>query len=331
MIVNRFRGLILVFCLVWLPLPAGAEESVASATPLDQQYHNEDGRYVITLHTLMQLSNITVDGVKVSELSGLAWDDDDGRLYALSDNGFVLHLRPEFENNQLTDMHVLSGYPLRDQSGKPLRYKPSDSEDLTLLNDHNGVPGDTRLVVCFERIPRLIEYRTDGRETANITLPAPLADIKNYRRENQSLEAVTKHEQYGIITGPEMPLTGHPEGMLQLFSTHGQQWSFPAQDTYYGALVAMTTMPDGSLLALERAFGGLFPTVEISLHRVMLEEQHAKSELIYTFKPDNGILNDNFEGITRYRDNSYFMISDDNNHPLKRTILVYFSITEKTR
>ena len=51
---------------------------------------------------MLQLPNPTLDGMRFSQLSGLAWDDDDGILYAISDRGFLFHLQPVFENGVLT-------------------------------------------------------------------------------------------------------------------------------------------------------------------------------------------------------------------------------------
>ena len=40
---------------------------------------------------------------------------------------------------------------------------------------------------------------------------------------------------------------------------------------------------------------------------------------------------DNFEGIAHHRDNKYFMITDDNESALQRTLLTYFEILEFDR
>ena len=311
---------------------ATAEESIAEIELYDVTFTSQTSQYDFSLLAIANLPNVTIDGFKIHELSGLTWDEDEDLLYALSDNGYVLHLRPVFENNNLIDVLFIKGHSLRNKNNRPLRYKDSDSEGIAVKNGNNGVQGDSRLIICFERIPRLIEFTTDGKMIAEIPLPAELADIRNYQSENKSLEAITIHDKYGIITGPEHPLISKPVGnALDIYSLNGDYWSFPVHNQHYGALTGMTTMPDGNVLALERSYGGLFPATEITLHRIVLDKHNPKSEIIYTFGPDNGLLNDNFEGITRFRDNSYFMINDDNNHPLKRTMLVYFSITEKQR
>jgi hypothetical protein len=319
------------FVLLSLTIPSAvADESIAEIKLYDSTFSRQISQYDFNLMAIAYLPNLTIDGFKIHELSGLAWDEDENLLYVLSDNGYVLHLRPVFENNNLTNVLFIKGHSLRDKNNRPLRYKESDSEGIVVKNANNGVQGDSRLIVCIERIPRLIEFTTDGNMIAEIPLPAELADIKNYQSENKSLEAVTIHDQFGIIIGPELPLISKPDSnALDIYSLNGEYWGFPVHNQHYGALAGMTLMSDGSVLALERSFGGFLPTTEITLHRIVLDKEKSRSEIIYTFGPDNGLLNENFEGITRFRGNTYFMINDDNNHPLKRTTLVYFSITKK--
>jgi len=331
MIIRLLLRLTVPFTLLLLALlPVAAAESIAAVEQYESTFSNQSGHHEFNLLAIASLSNVTIDGFKIHELSDLAWDEDENLLYALSDNGYLLHLRPVFDDNKLTDVLFIKGYSLRDKNNKSLRFKESDSEGIVIKNSNNGIQGDSRLIVSFERIPRLIQFTTDGNMIAEIPLPVELADIKNYQGENKSLEAVTSHNQFGIITGPELPLITKPgSNALDIYSLNGEYWSFPVHNQHYGALVGMTIMPDGSVLALERAHGGLFPATEITLHRIVLDKDKSGSEKICSFGPDNGLLNENFEGITRFRGDTYFMISDDNNHPLKRTLLVYFSITGK--
>ena len=327
---SRLSALVpLMWLLITFPSVSIAE-SIAEIKQFDSTYSEEASRYEFTLLSIAGLSNLTIDGFKVSELSGLAWDEDENLLYTLSDNGYLLHLRPVFKNNKLADVLFLKGYALRDNNNRTLRYKESDSEGLNVKNGNNGIQGDSRLIVCFERIPRLIEYKTDGSMIAGIPLPSELADIRNYQGENNSLEAVTINEKFGIITGPEHPLISQPaRNTLDIYSLDGRHWSFPVHNEHYGALVGMTTMPDGSVLVLERAYGGIFPATEITLHHILLGEDRSEINTIYTFDSNAGLLNENFEGITRFRGDTYFMVNDDNNHPFKRTMLVFFSIKKK--
>ena len=322
--------LIRLFLLFCISHQCQGEENIASIQEPDLKIKNDTGNYELAILAAATLTNITVNGFKISELSGLAWDNDENILYALSDNGYILHLRPVFSNDHLKEILFIAGYFLRDQNNRPLRYKASDSEGLTASHTDNHIRGDTQLIVSFERIPRIIRYSTSGDLLSEITLPDVLTDINNYQSENKSLEAVTFNEKFGIITGPEFALKNQDSTQMNIYSASGKSWHFPLHDQYHGGLVDMTIMEDGSTLALERSYGGLFPALQISLHRLNLDETNSSSEIICNFPADEKIFNNNFEGITRFRKNRYFMISDDNNHPFNRTMLLYFSITNSS-
>ena len=325
---SMFRYLQLLAIFLYLPcIQAG--ESIAEVKNFDTELINGPGTYKVGILSIATLSNVTIKGFKVSELSGLAWDEDENILYALSDNGYLLHLKPVFKKGQLTDVEFINGFSLLDNKNRPLKYKESDSEGLAIINGHNGIKGDTELIVCFERIPRLIKYNPNGKQLTDIKLPAILSDIKNYRSPNRSLEAVTVHKKLGILLGPENPLSGQDDDSMFIYSIRGKSWHIPLKNVHYGALVDMTTMPDGSLLLLERAFGGIFPTMEITLHRFIPDDNGPdKEEVVYSFPHNNGFFNENFEGLTYFKNNQYFMISDDNDHPLNHILLVHFSITK---
>jgi len=262
----------------------------------------------------------------VSELSGLAWCEDENILYALSDNGYLLHLRPVFNEIELTDILLLDGYALLDEKGKPLKWKKADSEGLSIVNNNNNVIDDTELLISFERIPRIIKYKTNGEFIEEINLPEKLRDISNYRSENKSTEALTHHNELGLLLGNEYPLIDTEYGNLSIYSISGDKWIIPAQNKSHGGLVGMTTLINGDLLILERAYTSIVPQFEITLHRLSIIENKPTREIIITILPEQEIFNDNFEGITRHTGNKFFMVSDDNNHPFKRTLLVYFSV-----
>ncbi|MEE9551686.1 MAG: esterase-like activity of phytase family protein [Gammaproteobacteria bacterium] len=305
-----------------------AAESIARLQEQDLTLNRNNANTGVNILAIAELTNISINGFKVSELSGLAWDADENTLYAISDNGYVLHLRPEFKNDQLTDVLLLNGFALHDDQNKPLKWKRADSEGLAIKQSNNGIVGDTELLVSFERRPRIIRYNSNGTFISSIELPEQLRDIKNYESENKSLEAITAHVQLGVLVGVESPLKGTEQGMLNIYSMNGNNWKLPAANASEGGLVGMTSLDDGNLLILERAYTGILPKFEIALHRVSIKDNVLSEKIIAKFLPDEELFNDNFEGITYHKNNYFFMISDDNNHPFKRTLLIYFHVPE---
>jgi len=91
-------------------------------------------------------------------------------------------------------------------------------------------------------------------------------------------------------------------------------------------------MPGGSLLAMQRSFRfALYPPV-IVLQRLRLDganpDAMLSAETLAVFDNGAGWMIDNFEGLTRHRDNRYFIVSDDNGSFLQRTLLFYFEVLE---
>jgi len=303
-----------------------AAESIAIIQPYEPTQANSNSK--ISILSIFKLTNISINGFKASELSGLAWDDDENILYALSDKGYLLHLRPVFEGTTLTDVLLLNGYALQDVKGNRLRWKQADSEGLAIQFGDNGITGDSILFVSFERHPRVIQYKPDGLFLKELNLPTQLQDIANYQSENKSLEAITTHPTFNVLIGVEQPLKNENIKNHTIFELSGNNWVIPLSSVKNSGLTGMTTFENGDLLILERGYSGLWPTFEIALHRISFNGNNLSKETVASFLSNNGLFDDNFEGITHYRNDYFFMVSDDNNHPFKRTLLIYFKISK---
>jgi hypothetical protein len=292
--------------------------------------HDGDAIGHMRLHGMLVLPDVDVDDVRLSQLSGLAWDDDDGILFALSDKGALFQLRPTIRNNTLVGVELLKAARLHDLgSDKPLRRWLSDAEGLDILNGRNGRRGDAELIISFEAIPRIWRYRPDGHAVSAYALPAPLNDRKAYLDRNLMLESVCRDPQLGILTTPEMPLHGEREGMTRLYDLGGKSWLYPLERG--NAISDMVCLGNREVLVLERTFGRLFGRNAIGLRRVKLPrepspDQPLPVETIAILDAAAGLAIDNFEGLTHFRGNYYFMVSDDNDNFFQRTLLLYFEI-----
>jgi hypothetical protein len=95
-------------------------------------------------------------------------------------------------------------------------------------------------------------------------------------------------------------------------------------------LVAIEALKEGGLLTLERAFLAPLLPLTISLRRTeaLLPGMVAplKVKDVAVFNSSQGWLLDNFEGLTRYRDRRFLMVSDDNCISLQTTLLVQFEL-----
>lgn len=319
---SLFFLIFITLTLTSIQLYAG--ESIATVKQYNHIVEDDIGKFRLHLQSIATLTNISVNGFRASELSGLSWDKDEGLLYALSDNGYLLHLKPVFKNSQLLDILLVRGHSLYDSNNRPLKWKWSDSEGIIAVNSDNNVRGDTEFIVCFERHPRIVRFNFFGHPLETLNLPNDLDKSTSYQSENKMLESITVHPKYGLLTGIEKPLKNQMSETLNLFSLNGTYWQYPVRDQSRGSLVGITVTKDNNLLLLERAYYPIWQKFLITIHLVSPgDDVHP---IISRFTVPETILNENFEGITHYLDDYFFIISDDNNHPFKRTSLLFFNI-----
>lgn len=156
---------------------AGAAESVEISTPfsISNEYTTGDTFMNVRLQGTVRLRPEEVNSLKPRELSGLAWDVDEGLLYAVSDDGFLVHLRPEFHDGVLQRVYFENAYPLLEQDGAEVKKKNADAEGLVARHTRNDIHDDTELVISFEREPRLVHYTPNGEYVATTPLPHSIA------------------------------------------------------------------------------------------------------------------------------------------------------------
>jgi len=318
-----------IFISILLSASAYGQDMQATLQSLSNEVLENHSKKGLQILGVVKLGNVSTTEYTVSEFSGLAWDEDEKLLYAISDKGFLVHLKPFFDaSGRLADVLLLEVFVLKDRSDQPLSGNFIDSEGLQAIHQDNGVKGDTVLLVPFERIPRVLRYLPDGTYSGSETIPGFLRTISHYKNPNASLESIVLHKHYGIITAPEKLSGNYPENEFQLFSLAGQKWSFTNSGGKYGSITGMTVTSEGNLLALERIFHNIFMGVRFSLHHIKLDKHGTSHKILMDIGPADGYFNDNFEGIAHHKDNHFFMISDDNNSALQRTLLVYFNLPE---
>ncbi|MEW6331530.1 MAG: esterase-like activity of phytase family protein [Pseudomonadota bacterium] len=280
---------------------------------------------------MLELPEVMHNSRRLSQLSGLAWDDDDGILYALSDKGSLFQLQPLFDGDTLTGVKLLQSLPLRELgSDKPLLGWRIDAESLDIVNGRNGRRGDAELVIGTERVPQILRFRTDGYAIGRHSLPAPADKAGSFRDPNRMLEAMCADSTLGVLAMPEVPLKNEREGYTRIFSVAGHSWFYPVASG--DRITAMECLGQGQLLVLQQNYQNPFGQVVVMLRRVQLTPDSAaqplKPETLVTLDSNKGFLMDNFEGLTRHRGNRFFMVSDNNDLFVQRTLLMYFELSD---
>lgn len=281
---------------------------------------------------MLQLPDVTRNGQRLSQLSGLAWDDDDGVLYALSDKGGLFHLKPQFDGDFLMGLYLLRAVPLQDPGSNKSFMRPrTDSEGLDILNGRNGRKGDAELVISFERVPRIGRYRPDGSALGDYPLPEPLSGAKNFTGANRMLESVCVDSSLGVITAPEEPLKNEQSGSTRIFSLSSGSWRYPVASG--DRLTAMECLGQGEVIFLQQTYLHAFGQITVSLKRVRLasnpSSEPLKPETLVTLDSQQGFEIDNFEGLTRHKGRRFFMVSDNNDLFVQRTLLMYFELLDE--
>ena len=318
---------------IWLLLviASGSLAAKEIGTPIELSPTHKDGSIYMGVRILgaLKLDRGKIDGLKPRELSGLAWDADEGMLYALSDDGYVMHLRPNIVDGLLTGVEAIAAHVLRDPEGVELSGANADSEGLDIINQANGVRGDSELIVTLEGEPRVMRYRPDGYVVGQYRLPNGLAHLSDYRSDNSGLEGVVLHPVLGLLVAPEKALAAAAEQTFSIYDLKGNQWQYAPMDPEHSSLVDIEAGPAGSLLVLERKYISIFRPVVFAVRKLTLsgsEDRMAEVKDLFVLRTDEDWLLDNFEGLAQHEESRYFMISDDEENIFQKTLLVYFEV-----
>ena len=314
------RTVWLLILLLWV-MPLALAENISSETTI---YVGGEKPALRPLGAVRLKTN-SETGVHLTGISALAWDQDEELLYGVTDKGLLHHLRPLFDNEKLVAVDLVATYKLRKKHGKRLKGKHRDSEGAFVINADNGIQGDSELVISFEKIPQIIRFTPQGKMIEPYTLPSILADKKNYRSTNQMLEAVTLHPEKGVLTIAQRPMKGRKN--QRLYALNGESWEYHMEKHKGNGVTAMEALPDGRILFMERAWHSLLSPLIVTLKEGRFTaEGKLELRVIAILNSSKGWVLDNFEGLTRHKDQRFFMISDDNDALLQRTLLFYFEL-----
>lgn len=273
----------------------------------------------------------TVDGHAVPrEISGLAWSKDDEVLYAVTDAGWLLQLRPRIVAGRLVGVALLRQDRLADADGHPLARGQSDAEGLAAIDGADGRPGNTRLLVSFEGHPLIAEHAPDGRRLRIWPLRPPLDRRDLYHHPNHGMEALALLPAHGYVVAEEKPLRGATTAAITLYAEDGLQWYYPVDDTRSRSITGLDTLPDGSLLAVERRYAGLLSPVVCTLSRLRVDGNELEVDRLAIYSSAQGWPVDNFEAIAVHDDAHFFIASDDNENPLQQALLIYLELPPST-
>jgi len=256
-----------------------------------------------------------LNGISFDEISALAYNKD--KLYALSNKGYLYHLKIKIKKNKISRLTLIDAVSLkRKNKDKRLKKKHRDAEGMVLIDDE--------LYISFEREPRVDIFSLNGKKIKNYKIPKELMNIDNYQSKNKALESIAYSKKYGIITAPEVALSDENPN-LHIIYAKDKEYKFKASAN----LSAMEFINNTKLLVMERSFNQLTRRRILILKEVNLKKSKkgiCKTKILAVMTSDKGWNLDNFEGLTKVGKNKFLMISDDNRSYFQKTVLVLFEI-----
>lgn len=272
-----------------------------------------------------QLMYATVNGVKFSEISDLAYYPKNQKLFMISDEGKLFTFKAKFSDT-IEVLDPIEAVNLKKKHGKKFKKWRKDSEGMTL--DAKG-----HLLISFEGKAKIAWFHKDsdkqGQQIRKYNIPKELRNSTKFRSKNKSLEALAWHKKYGIVTAAEWPLKKYDKKKQTIYALSGKKWHFKAEPEAKSAISAIEVMEDGNILVLERSFTGYLDPFIVTLKKVYLDHCKngmCKTEVLLKMNSHQGWDVDNFEGLARVGKNRYVMISDDNDNFFQKTLLIYFEV-----
>jgi len=251
-------------------------------------------------------------GAKFNELSGIEYKA--GKLYGVSDKGYLFYMSIDIKDKKIKALSLDKTIKLKSKKKK----EKLDTEGIIFRDDF--------FYISFERDPKVQKYSLNGKELKTQKIDKELKKIKNYQDLNKGLEAIAYSKKYGIITAPEVPLKNKTSFMHALYSKD-KTWYFP----YKAPLSSMAFMSKHKLLLIQRDYNKKTFNSKVYLTRVNLKNciyGVCNSEILATLKTKDGWSIENFEGLAKVDKKTFLMISDNNNNPKQKTLLVLFEVLD---
>jgi hypothetical protein len=256
-------------------------------------------------------------------LSGLVIGSDDN-LYAVSDRGYWNSARMVFDGEgRLVDLLDWQIHRMLSPDGVPLAGRLRDAE--ALARDLDG-----SFLVAFETIHRIWRYGAPPLTVAARPRPVPLPTEIAQAPANAALEAVT------VL--PDGRLLMLSEKFLQRDGT-SKAWlldkGVAAELSYVPSrgfsVTDCAAFKNGDVVVLERRYVPLgILSARLKLVRGGSIRPGAKVSGAEILALEYPLDVDNFEGIAVHerpgKGTMIFVISDDNYHPLQRTLLLQFML-----
>ncbi len=276
------------------------------------------------------LPGMELDGEDVDELSGLRWSAAEGLLYAVSDAGHLVLLRPTLPPDGPFAVEPVEARLLRDAAGAELDNDDFNPEGLEFAAA--GPPPE--LLLVSETGPRAAAFAADGTWLREVPLPPAVADPDGQRSEGDGLESVALHPVHGLLIAPEEPRAADPRELHTVFAEDGR--TVPFTTTGLGevgktSIKDMAVLPDGTILILERERSADGERLTPYLRRLDPAACPAEGPCPTTVARVDvpGITDADFEGLAPMGGSLLVMVSDDETEDGRRSVFALVELASR--
>ncbi|MGH7824664.1 MAG: esterase-like activity of phytase family protein [Candidatus Binatia bacterium] len=319
-LVGLLRAALLLFVVSCTGLIANSR--VVELVPIALDSRNPEQKHFGKL-ILMSAFQLKSGDDRFGGLSGLAFGPDN-KLYAVSDKGRWLSARMVFHpDGSLVD--------LADWEIKPL-VAPDKTRVAGVLTDSEALARtpDGSFIVAFEQAHRLWRYPPPPANFTSPPVSVPLPPEVTNAPNNGGLEGVAVLPDGRILALTEefQNADGSFKGWLIDNGRFAELSYTPSGGFRVSDCVALRS---GDVIVLERSYT-LFGTLRARLKFISRDSIRPGAELngeeILRLDPPLAV--DNFEGVAVQEDplkgTMIYLVSDDNFHPLQRTLLLQFRL-----
>ena len=262
-------------------------------------------------------------------LSGLIIRDNGAHILGISDVGNWLTAKLIYSDDRIAGLENVHLAPILGTPGEIISGKyETDSEGIGL-----GIDGN--ILVSFERYHRIARYDFDAKRTlARATYLAIPDEAENFE-DNKGLEAIGQFpagtllaEKIIVIAERYLDDDSNNSGWL-LGEGDQARLQFARVDDF--DITALTILPDGRLILLERSFSILFgPAMRLRLVEQAELLTGSVIEGRELMRADNRETIDNMEGLANHISPEgellLTLVSDNNFRDFQRTLLMQFAL-----
>jgi hypothetical protein len=314
----------LISCTTRSAAPLAEPSRLVQLTAIDLDPNNPERKEFGRL-TLLSAYELRSSDPRLGGLSGLTIGID-GRLYSVSDAGYWVSAQMLVDSDgRLLDLTEWAIEPILSTIGAPVRNPLHDAEGLARTPDGS-------FIIAFENVHRIWRYPPPPITFHSLPIPVPVPPEVAKAPRNGGLEGLTI-----LPDGRLLALTEelrNPDGSFKGWLMEGGRFLevsyLPSEEFRVTDCAALN---NGDVIVLERRY---VPLVSLSARLTLVRGQHIQpgaklvgEELLQLEYPLDV---DNFEGVAVQEDpikgTVIYIVSDDNYHPLQRTLLLQFRLNQ---